>query len=158
VVWRTEVCCQSASRRSMYLIMSCLCVRACPVESHTAHAFLAPVLNNTGRFYFRTPRKLMLWSRTLIEKLIVPQLVKTFLLRSPEVHYLFHKSESLVPSLSQTVLIHALRFCSIEIHFNIHLHRGFPSGPFPSGFPNQNTMLFSSSFVLYATPISFFII
>lgn len=76
VVWRTEFCCQSASRRFIYLIMSCLCVRACPAQSHTAHAFLVPVLNNTGRFYFRTPRKLMLWSRTLIEKLIVPQLVK----------------------------------------------------------------------------------
>ena len=69
------------------------------------------------------------------------------ILWNPKVHYRFHKSPPPVGYLSW--------FRSIQ--FMLHLRLDLPSD-LPSGFSHQNPICTSSAYVLYALPISVFLI
>jgi hypothetical protein len=75
---------------------------------------------------------LISWCRTLLEKLIVSQLVKKYpaLLRNPKFHYLVNTSLPLDPILSQlnpVRPIHPFPLRSVLI-LSFHLRLGLPSG------------------------------
>ena len=79
-----------------------------------------------------------MWSRSLPEKLTVPQLLQKFprILWSPNVHYRIYKSQPPVPILSQTsqsMLAHTTSPKSILI-LSSHLRLRLPSDILPSGF------------------------
>jgi hypothetical protein len=79
------------------------------------------------------------WSRVLLEKLIVTQLVKRFpiFLCDPKVHYGVHKCPEWPLSWArwiQSVPSHPISLQSI-LTLPSHLHLHLPSGLFPSAFP-----------------------
>jgi len=72
------------------------------------------------------------WSRILLEKMIVAQLIKKLphLLLKPYVHYRYHKTFPLDPLLSQVNQFHVLGPCFFKI-LSFHLRLGLPSVLFP---------------------------
>jgi hypothetical protein len=82
----------------------------------------------------------------------------------PEVHYISHKSPSLVPILSQTNAFYTTPCYISIINLNIinHLHLGLPNGLFPSSFPMNNLYVFPLSLYLSTCSVNlillFFII
>jgi hypothetical protein len=67
-------------------------------------------------------------------------------------YYRVHKSPSLVSILSQTNPVHSTPLCFSKFHFNIilHLHLGFRSALFPSGYPPNpiwNTLLNDACYI-----------
>jgi hypothetical protein len=102
--------------------------------------------------------KLTLRSRVILEKLIVPQLVKKFQhLMNPNICYCIHKSPLCLPVLSQINPVHASPSYLLKIYFSIIL----------SSMPRSSNGFFSyvsackfcmhlctSPHIVHATPIS----
>ena len=68
------------------------------------------------------------------------------ILLNPEVHYRIHKGPPAVPILSQISAVHKPHPACLRsiLILTLHLHLGFPSGLFPSGF---RTKTLSASFL-----------
>ena len=121
------------------VMFACLCPQECsPMQCHTTRRFiefriLVSVLDSPGHFNFRMSRKLIRRSRNLTKKRVFPS-------ASQYIHS-FYGDQMFITFF--TTARHLYLFWSIKSHFNVHLHRGFASGPFPSSLPNQNTVHFS---------------
>jgi hypothetical protein len=91
------------------------------------------------------------WSRVLLQKLSVAQLLKNFptVLWNPKVHYHIHKIPALVSILSQINPVHTTSILTLSFRLRL----GLPSGLFASGFPMKilYTLLFYP-WLLHAYP------
>ena len=140
--------------------ISSFCSCDCLTLKHVFPPYYNSTFLRTEHYYLLRCHLLTPWSKILLEKITVPQLVKKFphILWNPKVHYRIHKCLPPVPILRQINPVHAPHpiFWRSILKLSFHLHLVFKVVSFPQGSPPKPCMHLSSPpYMLHASPISF---